>query len=75
MRNVLKMAFALLLVWHAPVLAQTWRPIDNPEKFAADVVQTIANGASNDAAMTIVEGNWAARFTFRGSGCIAGFRR
>ena len=55
MRNVLKVAFALLLVWHAPVLAQTWRPIDNPEKFAADVVQTIANGASNDAAMTISE--------------------
>jgi hypothetical protein len=55
MRNVLKVAFALLLAWHAPVLAQTWRPIDNPEKFAADVVQTIANGASNDAAMTISE--------------------
>jgi hypothetical protein len=55
MRNVLKVAFALLLVWHAPVLAQTWRPIDNPEKFAADVVQTIANGASNDAAMTLIE--------------------
>jgi hypothetical protein len=55
MRNVLKMAFALLLVWHAPVLAQTWRPIDNPEKFVADVVQTIANGASNAAAMTLIE--------------------
>ena len=55
MRNNLTLAFALLLAWHAPVLAQAFRPIDNPEKFAADVVQTIANGASNDAARTITE--------------------
>ena len=55
MRNILTVAFALLLAWHAPVLAQTWRPIDNPEKFAADVVQTIANSASKDAARTISE--------------------
>jgi hypothetical protein len=55
MRNVLTLAFALLLVWHAPVLAQTFRPIANPEKFAADVLQTIANNASNDAARTINE--------------------
>jgi hypothetical protein len=54
-RNVLMLAFALLLAWHAPAPAQTFRPIDNPEKFAADVVQTIANGASKDAAKTIVE--------------------
>jgi hypothetical protein len=32
-----------------------FRPIDNPEKFAADLVQTIANGAPNDAAGTISE--------------------
>jgi hypothetical protein len=55
MRNILTLAFALLFAWHAPVLAQAFRPIDNPEKFAADVVQTIANGASNDAARTISE--------------------
>jgi hypothetical protein len=55
MRNILTVAFALLLAWHAPLLAQTFRPTDNPEKFAADVVQTIANGASNDAAMTIID--------------------
>jgi hypothetical protein len=48
-------AFALLLASHAPVLAQTFRPTDNPEKFAADVVQTIANGNSTDAARTISE--------------------
>jgi len=46
---------ALLLAWHAPVLAQAFRPIDDPEKFAADVVQTIANGAPNDAARMITE--------------------
>jgi hypothetical protein len=55
MRKIFTVAFALLLAWHAPLQAQTFRPIDNPEKFAADVVQTIANGASNDAAMTISE--------------------
>ena len=55
MRKILALVFALLLAWHAPVLAQTFRPIDDPEKFAADVVQTIANGASNDAARTIIE--------------------
>jgi hypothetical protein len=55
MRNILTLAFALLLAWHTPVLAQAFRPIDNPERFAADVVQTIANGASNDAAKTITE--------------------
>jgi hypothetical protein len=54
-RKILKVAFALLLAWQAPVLAQTFRPIDNPEKFAADVVETIANGASSDAASTIIE--------------------
>jgi len=32
-----------------------FRPIDNPEKFAAELVQTIANGAPNDAAVTISE--------------------
>ena len=32
-----------------------FRPIDNPEKFTADLVQTIANGAPNDAAATISE--------------------
>jgi hypothetical protein len=71
MRNVLTIAFALLLAWHEPVLAQAsrnilerlrtervqppgqFRPIDNPEKFAEDLVQTIANGAPNDAAATI----------------------
>src|SRR5262245_2707601 len=55
MRNILTLAFALLLAWHAPVLAQTLRPIEDPEKFAADVVQTIAKGASNDAATIITE--------------------
>jgi hypothetical protein len=55
MRKIFTVAFALLLAWHAPLQAQTFRPINNPEKFAADVVQTIANGASNDAAMTISE--------------------
>jgi hypothetical protein len=55
MRDVLKVAFALILMpaWHAPVLAQNFRPTDNPEKFAADVVEMIANGASNDAARII----------------------
>ena|SRR5215475_6000546 len=55
MRNILTLAFALLLAWHAPVLAQAFRPIDDPEKFAADVVQAIAKGASNDAARIITE--------------------
>ena len=73
MRNVLTVAFALLLAWDAPVLAQAsrniierlraervvppgqYRPIDNPEKFTADLVQTIANGAPDDAARTISE--------------------
>ena len=73
MRNVLTVAFALLLAWHTPASAQAsrnvierlrgeralpqaqFRPIDNPETFAADVVQTIANGAPNDAAGTISE--------------------
>jgi len=55
MRNILTGAFALLLAWHAPLMAQTFRPIDNPEKFAADVVQMIAKGNSNDAAMTITD--------------------
>jgi hypothetical protein len=73
MRNVLMVAFTLLLAWPAPVLAQAsrniierlrpervlppaqFRPIDNPEKFTADLVQTIANGAPNDAAGTISE--------------------
>jgi hypothetical protein len=55
MRNILALAFALLLAWHASVLAQEFRPIDNPEKFAADVVQTIAKGAVNDAARTMAE--------------------
>jgi hypothetical protein len=32
-----------------------FRPIDNPEEFTADLVQTIANGAPNDAAKTISE--------------------
>lgn len=45
---------ALLLAWHAPVLAQAL-PIDNPEKFAADVVQAIANGDSNGAARKFSE--------------------
>jgi hypothetical protein len=55
MPNILTVAFALLVAWHAPLLAETLRPTDNPEKFAADVVQTIANGASKDAATTIIE--------------------
>jgi hypothetical protein len=55
MRNVLTVAFALLFAWHTSLKAQTFRPTDNPEKFAADVVQTIANGASNDAAKTLSE--------------------
>jgi hypothetical protein len=55
MRNISALAFALLLAWHAAVLAQDFRPIDNPEKFAADVVRTIANGALNDAAKTMAE--------------------
>lgn len=55
MRNIFMLAFALLLAWHAPVQAQAFRPIDNPEKFAADVIQTIANGASNDAAKALTE--------------------
>src|SRR5215813_4557919 len=55
MRNVLTLAFSLLLAWQAPVLAQTFRTIDNPETFAADVVHMIANGASNDAAKTITD--------------------
>jgi hypothetical protein len=73
MRNVLTVAFALLLAWDAPALAQAsrniierlrtervlpagqFRPIDNPEKFSADLVQTIANGTPNDAAETISE--------------------
>jgi hypothetical protein len=54
MRKILVLAFILLLAWHGPVLAQTFRPIDNPEKFAEDLVQAIANGASNDAASAIV---------------------
>src|SRR5262249_28927258 len=53
--TLLSLLVVALLAWHAPVLAQTFRPIDDPEKFAADVVQTIANGASNDAARTISE--------------------
>jgi hypothetical protein len=73
MRNILTVAFALLLAWNTPVLAQAsrnilerlrtervqpprqFRPIDNPETFAADLVQTIANGAPNNAAGTISE--------------------
>ena len=55
MRAILMAVFGLLLVWQTSVLAQTFKPIDDPEKFAADVVQTIANGASNDAAKTIIE--------------------
>src|SRR5262249_49009307 len=47
--------FVLLLASYGSVLAQTFKPVDNPEKFAADVVETIANGASNDAARTIIE--------------------
>jgi hypothetical protein len=58
MRNIWTLAFAITLAWHAPVIAQTSptpKIIDNPEKLAADVVQMIANGASNDAAITITE--------------------
>jgi hypothetical protein len=55
MRAILMVVFGLLLVWQTSVLAQTFKPIDDPEKFAADVVQTIADGASNDAAKTIIE--------------------
>jgi|SRR5580700_3359019 hypothetical protein len=55
MRNILILAFVLLLAGHPPVLAQTFRSIDNPEQFAADLVKTIANGASNDAAKTVTE--------------------
>jgi hypothetical protein len=36
-------------------MAQTPRPIDNPEKFAADLIETIANGDLHDAATTIAE--------------------
>ena len=31
------------------------RPIDNPDKFTTDLIQTIANGAPNDAAGIISE--------------------
>jgi len=55
MRGIMLAVFVLLLAWHGSVLAQTFKPIDNPEKFAADVVETIANGASNDAARSIIE--------------------
>jgi hypothetical protein len=55
MRKILMATFALLLACNAPVLAQAFRLIDDPEKFAADVVQTIANGDENDAARTISE--------------------
>src|SRR5262249_40068877 len=55
MRNILMVAFALLLAWNTPVLAQAFRLIDDPEKFAAGVVQMIANGDENDAARTISE--------------------
>jgi hypothetical protein len=54
-RNILALAFALLLAWHELVLAQAFRPIDDPEKYSADVVQMIANGASDDAARTMAE--------------------
>jgi hypothetical protein len=50
MRNILVLAFILLLARHAPLLAQTFRPIDNPEQFAEDLVQKIGNGALDDAA-------------------------
>ena len=55
MRGIMLAVFVLLLAWHGSVLAQTFKPIDNPEKFAAGVVETIANGASNDAARSIIE--------------------
>jgi hypothetical protein len=61
MRNILTLALApllacaLLLACQTPVMAQTPRPIDNPEKFAADMVETIANGDLHDAATTIAE--------------------
>ena len=54
-RGIMLAVFVLLLAWHGSVLAQTFKPIDNPEKFGADVVETIAYGASNDAARSIIE--------------------
>jgi hypothetical protein len=55
MRSILTLALALLLAWPAPLLAQTLKPIADPEKLAADVVRTIENRALNDAAGTVTE--------------------
>jgi hypothetical protein len=54
-RNILVAALTLLLLWHPSVLAQTFKPIDDPEKFAADVVQTIGNGSPNEAARIVID--------------------
>jgi hypothetical protein len=54
-RNILVASVALLIAWHTSVLAQTFKPIDDPEKFAADVVQTIGNGAPNEAARIVID--------------------
>jgi hypothetical protein len=55
MRNILPLVLALLLALPTPLLAQTFKPIADPERFAADAVQAIANGALNEAAKTIAE--------------------
>jgi hypothetical protein len=55
MRKILVLAFILLFASHAAVMAQTFRPIDDPEAFAEGVVRAIANGASDDAARTLSE--------------------
>ncbi|MBV8824883.1 MAG: hypothetical protein JO220_07860 [Hyphomicrobiales bacterium] len=55
MRNLLPLAFAFLLASLSPVLAQNFKPVDDPEKFAADVVQTLANGDIDEAAKTVID--------------------
>ena len=67
---ILTPVLVLPLAWHGSALAQT----DNPEKFAAGVVETIANGASNDAARSIIEAVGQPS-SLLASKCIARFRR
>jgi hypothetical protein len=56
MRSIVALVFAIALAWHTSAIAQdSFKPIDDPEKLSADLVQMVARGALKDAGIAIAD--------------------
>ncbi len=57
MRSILTLGFAIALAWHSSSVAQTFnlKPVDDPARFSADLMQMVAKSTMKDVGAAIAE--------------------